>query len=70
LLITDIGKQKIKVVQLLRKVLDLPLQQAMALATGRDIIAGVGPLIKLSHIRDNLVALGASVKFRSTPGKS
>jgi hypothetical protein len=70
LVITDIGTQKIKVVQLLRKVLDLPLQQAMALATERDVIAGVGPLIKLSHIRDNLVALGASVEFRPIPSES
>jgi ribosomal protein L7/L12 len=64
LFVTDVGPQKTKVVQILRGVLDLSLREALALATGSDIVIGTGPMIQFRRIHNQLVALGASVEFR------
>ncbi len=64
LVITDIGTQKLQILQILRKTLDLPLSAALALATQREITVGSGPRVRFGRIQRDLLALGASVEFR------
>ncbi len=64
LVITDVGSQKLKIVQILRQVLDLSLAEALALAAQREIVVGSGFLIRLRHLQEKLIVLGASVEFR------
>lgn len=64
LIVTDVGPRKLQLVQILRQALDLSLQEALALAAGRDFAVGHGPLIQLRRLRDKLAASGASVEFR------
>jgi hypothetical protein len=65
LVITAIGPQKMKVVQLLRQVQKLSPQQALALVARPEITAAEGNRVQLQRLQARLQALGASVAFRS-----
>ncbi|WNJ92385.1 hypothetical protein [Bosea sp. 685] len=67
LVITDVGSQKLKVVQVMRQALGLSLPEVLALAGERDIVVGTGLPIQLRRLRDKLVELGATVEFRPEP---
>jgi ribosomal protein L7/L12 len=70
LIVVAIGPQKLKVVQLLRSVLDVSLQEALALAAEREIIVGSGPKVRFGRIERELTALGAAVEFRPHMGSA
>lgn len=63
LVLVDAGPQRLKVVQHLRKMLGLSAQEALALASRRDIVLAEGSFIQLRSTRDRLVSLGAAVEF-------
>ncbi len=64
LIITDIGPQKLKVVQILRRVLDVSPAETLALAAQHEIVVASGFLVRLHYLQEQLAALGASVEFR------
>lgn len=64
LVITAPGPQKLKVIQLLRKTLNLPLSEVMAFVAQPPIVAGEDFHIRLRPLEEALVALGASVEFQ------
>ena len=64
LVITDVGPHKLKVVQILRRALDVSLHEALTLAAERNIVVSSGPLVRLCRIQDQLIALGALTEFR------
>jgi len=66
LIVTGVGSQKLKVVQILGKSLGLPLKEALALADHSEFEAGSGLKIQLRGLRNQLEALGATVEFRPT----
>ena len=65
LVIIDVGPHKLKVVQILRRALDVSLHEALTLAEERNIVVSSGPLVRLRRIQDRLTALGALTEFRS-----
>ncbi|WES66525.1 hypothetical protein [Superficieibacter sp. HKU1] len=64
LVITATGPQKLKVIHLLRKTLNLPLSEVMAFVAQLPIVAGEDFHIRLRPLEEALVALGASVEFQ------
>ncbi|GKX57486.1 hypothetical protein SOASR030_35980 [Leminorella grimontii] len=64
LVITAIGEQKLKVIQFLKKMLNLPLPQALALAAQPKITVAEGYRIQLRDTEEELQALGATVEFQ------
>jgi len=66
LILTEVGPQKLKVVQIVRRVLDVSLPQAMTVAAERDLVVCSGPRGggRLRRIQEQLTALGASTEFR------
>ncbi|MFC4256153.1 hypothetical protein GRI97_11510 [Altererythrobacter xixiisoli] len=68
LIVTDLGPHKMKVIRLLREVLGLSLQDAMALSAQPDILVGSGPRVSFGWIERDLIAQGASVTFRPQAG--
>lgn len=64
LVVTGIGVQKMKIIQILRKAMNLSLQAAMALAAEPEILVGSGPRVRFGRIENDLRAHGASVEFR------
>ena len=68
LVITDFGAHKLKVVQIIRRVLHLSLPQALGLASERDVIVAAGPRIGLHHLQRELASAGAVTKFRAAHG--
>lgn len=66
LILTEVGPRKLKVVQIVRRALDVPLPQAMSRTAERDLVVCSGPRGggRLRRIQALLTALGASTEFR------
>lgn len=64
LLITDIGPQKLKVVQVLRKTLNLPLADALSFVASLPICVSEDFRLRLRPLERELQATGATVKFQ------
>lgn len=64
LVITAPGPQKLKVIHLLRKTLNLSLSEVMAFVAQPPIVAGEDFHIRLRPLEEALIALGASVEFQ------
>ena len=65
LVLTEIGPQKLKVVQFLKQKLDLSPQEALALAGQQNVTVAEGYRIHLRTIQHRLAELGATTAFRS-----
>lgn len=66
LLITDIGAQKLKVVQVLRKTLNLPLADALSFVTNLPVCVGEDFRLRLRSLERELQATGATLTFQTT----
>ncbi|MFH5869485.1 SMI1/KNR4 family protein [Pseudomonas aeruginosa] len=64
LILTDAGPQRVKVAQVLRQMLDLSLQEALAFAAEPDAPLAEGYRLHLRDTQSCLMALGAAVTFR------
>ncbi|MBL8298101.1 MAG: hypothetical protein JNN30_07075 [Rhodanobacteraceae bacterium] len=64
LVLVDPGPQRLKVVQLLRKLQNLTPQQALVLVAGRDVSVAEGYFTHLRSTQQHLTGLGATVEFR------
>ncbi|SDP33757.1 ribosomal protein L7/L12 [Phyllobacterium sp. OV277] len=65
LIVTDVGSQKLKVVQIVSKCRGLSLKDALALTEAPQFEAGSGVRLQLRRLSDQLEALGATVEFRA-----
>lgn len=67
LVLTEVGPQKLKVVQIVRRALDLSSSQAMTMAAERDLVvcSGVRGDGRLRRFQALLTASGASTAFRA-----
>lgn len=65
LVLIDAGPQRVKVAQILRQMLDLSLREALALAAEPDAPLAEGYRLHLRDTQNCLMALGATVTFRS-----
>lgn len=63
LLITDIGPQKLKVVHVLRKTLNLPLADALSFVASPPVCVGEDFRLRLRPLERELEATGATVTF-------
>ncbi|WP_313739760.1 hypothetical protein [Pseudomonas sp.] len=66
LIITNLGPQKLRVVQLVSKHLGLPLKEALALADTSPLKAASGVRKRLRPLEKQLDALGARTRFQKT----
>jgi hypothetical protein len=66
LILTEVGPQKLKVVQIVRRALDVSAPQAMTVVAKRDLVVCSGPRGggRLRRVQEQLTALGASTEFR------
>jgi hypothetical protein len=66
LILTEVGPQKLKVVQIVRRALDVSLPQAMTVVAERDLVVCSGPRGggHLRRVQALLTASGASTEFR------
>jgi ribosomal protein L7/L12 len=66
LILTEVGSEKLKVVQIVRRALDVSLPEAMTAAAERDLVVCSGPRGggHLRRIQELLAASGASTEFR------
>jgi hypothetical protein len=64
LVVIDFGSQRLKVTQVLRRVLGLSPQEALALAVKPEVLVGKGPRISLQRLAAELTAAGAKTEFR------
>lgn len=69
LVITDFGPQKLKVVQIVRRVLRLSLPQALSATTEREFIVGAGPRIQLRPLQSELATAGAMTEYRGVQAR-
>ncbi|QND54568.1 hypothetical protein HB779_21945 (plasmid) [Phyllobacterium sp. 628] len=65
LVVTDVGSQKLKVIQIVSKSRGLSLKDTLALAEAPQFEAGSGVRLQLRRLKDQLEAVGATVEFRA-----
>lgn len=70
LVITDVGPNKMKVVQLLRRNLALSAPEALLLVTQHEIPVAKGAMISVRRIQRELALHGASTEFRPIENKA
>lgn len=66
LTVTDLGPQKLRVVQLVSKHLGIPLKETLALADTPPLKAASGVRKRLRTLEERLNALGARTRFQKT----
>ncbi|AEA61474.1 hypothetical protein [Burkholderia gladioli] len=64
LVVTDFGAQKLKVIQIVRRILGVSPQDALALVARPELLVGTGPRISLQRLAAELTAAGARTEYR------
>lgn len=67
LIVNNLGRHKLKVVQIISKCRGLSLKDTLALAEAPELLAGSGVRLHLRRLSEQLEALGATVEFRNHP---